>query len=175
MKYFTRRKTRGMTLTEVTLAMMLALGVAATTVVMAGQHVSFMRLLNDFTFLRDDAPTINTLLGRIITKADAYRIYADKSSTFAGAGAVTNGGSALWLRFRNPDGTFQQSAIVFETLSGDTSLNYYNHNGTAWPGTPDWTISSQPSNITFANNTGVLLITMTGPNSEEITYVGNAE
>ena len=135
-----RKSVLGMTLMEVTLALALAMSVAAATVLMAGQQVALMRLLSDFAFLRDEAPSINTLLGRIIQKSDSYRVFPDRGSVFAGSGAVNTGGTALWLRFRNPDGTFQQSALVFETISGESGLNYYNHDGTTWSPTPDWTV-----------------------------------
>ncbi|MCB1230055.1 MAG: hypothetical protein KDN19_07310 [Verrucomicrobiae bacterium] len=170
-----RRKQRAFSLIEMTLAMTLAMGVAAATVVTMQQHVNFLRIMNRFNFLRDEAPTINLLLSRIIQEADSYRVYPSKTAAMNGAGAVNSGGTALWLRFRNPDGTFRQAAIVFETIAGDTQLNYYNKGASTWPVTPDWTISSQPAQVTFANDTGVLLITVTGPENEEITYVGNAE
>ena len=63
-------KTRGMTLMEVTLSMALVMGVAGAGVMLVGQNVSFMRILNQFSFLRDDAPTVNLLMGRLIRRAE---------------------------------------------------------------------------------------------------------
>lgn len=170
-----QRRTAGFTLMEMTLALTLTMGVAATTVLMAGQHVSFLRLVGEFSFLRDEAPAVNLLLSRIIQQSEAYRIYPDKGSAFNGDGAVNAGGRALWLRFRNPDGATEQAVIAFEVADGETGLNFYNWDGASWSAAPAWTISSQPTGVTFSNDTGILLITVRGPNLEEITYVGNSE
>ncbi len=169
------KKKRGFSLVETTLALFMALWVASATVVLMKQHVYFMKLINQFSFLRDEAPMINILMSRIIQRSDAYRIYESKASAMAGTGALNTGGTAVWLRYRNPDGSFQQSIIAFEINAGETSLNYYLHNGVAWGASPDWTISSLPEVVTFANDSGVLLMTVTGPNQEEITYVGYSE
>jgi hypothetical protein len=170
-----RRRLRGFSLVEVCLGMMLTLGVAATTVGMTSQHIRLMAALNSFTFLRDDAPSINLLLSRILQRADTYRVYPTKSAAFAGSGAVNTGGTALWLRFRNPDGTFAQAVIAFETGGTRPGLNFYNRTSTGWLATPDWTVSARPASVAFSNDTGILLIRVTGPDSEQITYVGTAE
>lgn len=170
-----RARRAAFSLTEMALAMSMAMGVAGATVVLMQQHVSFLRVMNRFNFLRDEAPTINLLLSRIINEADSYRVYPSKTAAINGSGAVNTGGTALWLRFRNPDGTARQSAIVFESVSGEDQLNFYTRSSTGWASSPDWTISSLPTNVTFSNDTGVLLITVTGPENEEITYVGNSE
>ncbi|MCB1063474.1 MAG: hypothetical protein KDN20_11210 [Verrucomicrobiae bacterium] len=166
---------KGFTLMEMTLALTMAMGVAAAVVVLMQQQVTFQRILNRFSFLRDEAPSISLLVSNIVKEADSYRIFTSKSSAFSGSGAVNTGGNALWLRYRNPDGSIRQAAMVFETVSGESELNFYNHTGVAWPTSADWTISSLPTNVTFSNNSGVLLVTVTGPEAEEITYVGDSE
>ncbi|MCB1079831.1 MAG: hypothetical protein KDM64_18580, partial [Verrucomicrobiae bacterium] len=154
---------------------MLCLGVAATTVAMAGQHVRLVTIINSYKFLRDEAPSINLLMGRLIQRSDFYRIYSDKASAFSNIGAVTSGGSAVMLRFRNPDGSTQDTVIAFEPTGARPGLNLYNRTGSGWPGVPDWTVSSRPTAVNFSNDTGILLIQVTGPDSEKITYVGNSE
>ena len=165
-------KTMGMTLMEVTLSMALVMGVAGAGVMLVGQNVSFMRILNQFSFLRDDAPTVNLLMGRLIQQADAYRVFPNREAAVAGTGAVTSNGKAVWLRFRNPDGSFDQAIVSFETVSGESGLYFFYHDRTGFGATPAWTVSSKPANVTFANDTGVLLITVTGPNGEEMIYSG---
>lgn len=160
---------------ELTLAMTLGMGVMATAVVMLQQHASFNRLINQFSFLRDEAPMINVLMERVIQRADAYRIYASLDDAKGRTNAVNTGGSAVWLQYRNPDGSQREAIISYEVSGGEGSLDYYDFDGTSWPGAPSWVISAQPGNVSFANDTGVLLITVTGPNSEEITYVGNSK
>ena len=162
----------GWTLMELTLAMALGMGVASAGVMLLNQNVSFMRVISQFSFLRDDAPTVNLLMGRLIQQADTYRIFPDRGSAVAGTGAVNTNGKAVWLRFRNPDGTFDQAIVSYETVSGVAGLHFFYHDRTGFGSTPAWTVSSKPANVTFANDTGVLLITVTGPNAEEITYSG---
>lgn len=170
-----RSRQKGLTLIEMSLGLMLALGLAATTVGMTGQHVQMISTLNTFTFLRDDAPSISLLLNSILKRADAYRIYPTKAAAFGGGEAVNTGGTAVWLRFRNPDGTFSQAVIAFEPGGDSPGLNYYNRSASGWPSAPDWTVSSRPAAVDFSNDTGILLIHMTGPAAEQITYVGTAE
>ena len=170
------RRKGGFTLMELTMAMTLGMGIMATAIVMIQQHANFNRLIGQFSFLRDEAPMINILMERVIQRADAYRIYGSLADAKTSSNAVNTGGTAVWLQYRNPDGSFREAIISYEVSGGgDGSLNYYNYDGSAWPNTPSWVISSQPDNVTFANKTGVMLITVTGPNSEEITYVGNSK
>jgi hypothetical protein len=42
-------------------------------------------------------------------------------------------------------------------------------------GTPQWHISKQPTNVSFALQSGVLRMTLTGPNGEQITYSGTMQ
>ena len=177
MKRHPRNKARGFTLIEMTLALAMTLGIAATLLGLIQQQVSFVGLISSFRFLRDDAPQINTLMTTLINKADSYRIYGNLTNAKGLTGAVQTGGRALRLRLRNPDGTTSHAIIAFEIQGGKYRLNFYNLNTgeTTWPTTPSWTISSTPSLVNFDNSSGILLITMTGPNGDEITYAGNPD
>lgn len=169
------RKFRGFTIIEMTVALAMTLGIASTIVGMLQQQVAFVGLVSRFQFLRDEAPQINTLLTTIINKADSYRIYGSTSNAKAATGALQADGRALRLRFRNPDGTTSHAIIAFENQGGRNRLNYYfrAQNQSTWSSSPSWTISSRPALVDFSNTTGILLITMTGPNGEQITYAGN--
>ena len=78
---------------------------------------------------------------------------------------------------RNPDGTYDQAIISFELRGVEKQLNFYykDKNWNSWPNNPRWTISSEPSGVDFDNTTGILLVTLTGPKGDEITYAGNPE
>ena len=169
-----RRSRAGFSLLEITIALALALGVAGIGLAMLTQHTAFMSMVAKFSFLREDAPQINSLVSRIFGQAVTYRIYANKSDAFNNANATTTGGSAVRLVFRNPNGQLDQSALVFETINGEQQLNFYNFDG-GWPSNPNWTVASHLADVSFANDTGVLLMSLTGPNAEEITYVGSPE
>lgn len=169
------RKPRGFTIIEMTIALAMTLGIASTIVGMLQQQVSFVGMVSRFQFLRDEAPQINTLLTTIINKADSYRIYGNTVNAKAATGALQADGRSLRLRFRNPDGTTSHAIIAFENQAGRNRLNFYfrAQNQATWPTNPSWTISSRPALVDFSNTSGILLITMTGPNSEQITYAGN--
>lgn len=177
MKAVIRRSTllcqRGFSLIELATGLVISMAIAGTVVLLIQQQVSFFRVVNQFSFLRDDAPSINLLLGRIVQQADSYRIFSDKASAMSGAGAVNDDGDALWLRYRSPVGTHRQAIVAFEPVEG--RLNFYNHSGDQWEATPTWTITSTPVDVTFSNQTGVLLISVTGPYGGEVTYVGTSE
>ena len=68
-----RRK--AFTVLEMTMAMALAMGIAATVIGLLQQQVSFTSILTKFSFLRDDAPQVNTLLSSIVSRADTYRLF----------------------------------------------------------------------------------------------------
>ena len=133
-----------------------------------------MRILSSYEFLRDDAPQVNVMLTGILGKANSYRIYGSAADAKASSNPVNSGGRAVRLRFRNPNGTVGEGIVAFEAVGGENQLNYYNFTG-AWPGTADWTISHRPALVYFADDTGVLLVTLTGPYNETVTYAGTGE
>ncbi|MDF1740152.1 MAG: hypothetical protein P1U86_13400 [Verrucomicrobiales bacterium] len=168
---------RGFTLIEMTLALSMTLTIAGVLLILLQQQLSFGQALGQFSFLRDEAPQVNTLLTSLTSRADNYRIFANLDSAKNFSNAVRSGGKALRLRFRNPDGSTQDGIVAFEERNDSKELNYYLKDGdtTAWSSTPRWTVSSQPENIVFDNSFGILIVTITGPNGDEITYAGNPE
>ena len=101
-----------------TMALAMAMGIVFAIVGMMQQQISFNQTLADFRFLRDEAPQLNTLLNNIINKSDSYRIYTNLSDAKSQTGAVRSDGRAIKLRFRNPDGTYDQAIVSFETFDG---------------------------------------------------------
>lgn len=168
------RRQKGFTLIELTVVMAMTLVLATALMMMLSSHVNFMRVLSSYQFLRDDAPQVNNMLTGIFGKADSYRIYGSLADAQGDSSAVNSGGTAVRLRFRNPDGTFEQGIVAFETTNG-TQLNFYNYDSLlgTWP--RSWTISQQPIAVDFNDTSGILLVTMTGPNNEVITYGGTGE
>lgn len=168
-------RVKAFTLVEMSMVMLMLLLLSAALLLMLQSHVNFMRIMGSYTFLRDDAPQVNNMLTGIFGKADSYRIFGSIGNARSNTGAVNTGGTAVRLRFRNPNGTFNEGIVAFATVAGVAGLHFYNYNGTAWPATPDWTISHQAAAVTFADNTGILLVTMTGPNGAQVTYGGTGE
>lgn len=172
-----RRRSAGFTVLEMTVALAMAMGIAGALIGLLQQQVSFMQALNDFSFLRDDAPQTNTLLTNIINKSDNYRIYPDLATAKNQGTPIRSGGKSLRLRFRHPDGTADHAIVSFEFQDGANRLNYYFRDkyDNSWPSSPTWTISNKPADVTFDNTTGILLVTLTGDEGEEITYAGNPD
>ncbi|MDF1861855.1 MAG: hypothetical protein P1U87_16675 [Verrucomicrobiales bacterium] len=168
---------KAFTLVELSLAIALTIGIASALLGLLQQQVTFTETMRNFSFLRDEAPQVNTLLTNIVNRADNYRIFPDIGSAKNLSGAVRTGGKTIRLRFRNPDGTSDHAIVAFETVSGQKQLNYYfrSYSADAWPTNPTWTISTKPDVVTFDNSTGVLLITLTGSKGEEIAYAGNPD
>ena len=75
-----RRLPGGFTLIEMTIAMVMSLGVASATMLLLSQQLSFIKMVQKFDFLRDDAPSINLLVSRIVGRATGYRLYATKAA-----------------------------------------------------------------------------------------------
>jgi len=165
---------KGFTLVEMTLVLAMLLVLSGALMMMLQSHVIFMRVLGSYAFLRDDAPQVNNMLTGIFGNADSYRVYGSLADAKGDTGAVNTGGQAVRLRFRNPNGTFEQGIVAFETIAGDNQLNFYNFDG-GWNASPNWTLSHQPAAVDFEDTTGILLVTLTGPNGEEVTYGGTGE
>ncbi len=165
---------KGFTLVEITAYLAMTLLLSMILLMMLQSHFTFLRILTSYEFLRDDAPQVNVMLTGILGKADSYRIYGSVDDAKAASNAVNIGGTAVRLRFNNPNGSVGEGIVAFETVGGEKQLNFYNFAG-SWPGAADWTISHRPALMTFADDTGVLLVTLTGPYNESITYAGTAE
>lgn len=170
-----KQSPRGFTLVEMALATALTLGIAIATITVVQQQLSISSTINQFNFLRDDAPQINVLLTNLISQADDYSIHTTTANAKAGTAAVINNGRALRLRFRLPDGTTNFAIISFETVSGERQLSFYNKRSTqqSWPVLPNWVVSSKPDTVNFSNAAGILEITLVGKYGEEFTFAGN--
>ncbi|MFK5922237.1 MAG: hypothetical protein QM496_08665 [Verrucomicrobiota bacterium] len=162
------------TLVEISMVMAMLMLLAAALIMMLQSHVTFMRILQSYTFLRDDAPQVNNMLTGIFGKANSYRIYSSVGNAKANTGSINVDGKAVRLSFRSPDGSYDEGIVAFEVVAGEAKLNFYSFDG-AWNVTPNWTITQQASTVTFADDTGILLVTLTGPNGEQVTYGGTGE
>ena len=167
---------RAFTMLELTLAVAVSMLIASGCLMILGLHTNYMREVNSFQFLRDEAPQVNSLVTQLVSKADSYRIYASPADAFAELSAVNIGGTAVLLSYRNPSGLVDQSVIAFESgAGGSPELNYYRLENGVWPASADWTITSQLTTASFSDDAGVLLMALTGPEGEEITYAGTLQ
>lgn len=167
-----RLNPRGFTLMEISTAMGLMVMLSAALVVMLQQHLSFMGMARRQNFLAQEAPQIGNILGRIFQQADHFFIYSSHESALSGGTPVIQNGSAVRLFFKTAVQTTQERLIAAETGSKGTALRFY----TPQPDGSEtsWLICQGLQSAVFNAGEGILTVTLTGPNGEEITYSGGS-
>lgn len=175
MKVFLKFRSAAFSLLELSMAISISLGIAVGLLALIGQQIEFSRRIADFQFLRDEAPHINTLFAAIVSRADSYRIHADLPAAITGESTPDISGSALRLRFLQPDGSIRE-AILSSGPNGERGIHYYlgSLEG-GFPAEPSWTVSRVPSSVSFSNVNGFLEITLQDDVGSEITYSGNPD
>lgn len=166
----------GMTLIELSIAIMVAMGLAVASMAMLSQQLSFTRMVQNQTFLLEDCPSINNTLSRMLGRVDSYRIYPDVAKAKAGGAAVLTGGKALLLSYRDSLDRVSRVIVAAENLNtGRVRLGVYLLSGNTWGANPEWIISTQAAAADFFVENGVLRVRLTGPNDEQITYSGHTQ
>jgi len=141
-----RITTRGFTLLELTIVMVMGLMIASVTLMLFTNQLKMFEILRDQNFMIREAPQVNSLLNRLISRSDAL--------------SVDQANSKLTLTFTDPaDNPDTTAEIVFE----DENLIYKSTNST-------WTISTQVKAVDYSYDHGVLVITLTGPNGGQIKH-----
>jgi len=167
---------RGFTLIEMGVVLILSLLIASTSVTMLNQQVNFYQWLNSQNFLLQEAPVTNSLVVRILSQADAFRIHATQAEALSDTNGLTTGGQVLVVGFSQPDGSQRYGILQFQRDVGDATgvLSYspLNEAGTAVNST--WTVTSGAADIEFGIDNGILIITMTGPYGGELTYAATS-
>jgi hypothetical protein len=177
-----RRRQSGFTLIELGLVMGMSVMVASLLIGMFQAHVQMLNQASKNNFLAGDAPFIGLLLTRTIGNAEDYRIYATGPVARAsGAPALT--GSAVQLWMRQPNSTFRQAVVSYETYNNHPALYFYLANSpvtnpATYPATPNWELAGGwLTNVTFSvtsptlaltnpSVSGVLIATLTGSNND---------
>lgn len=159
---------RGYTLIELSVAIGCGLMAAALLMALVNQQFAFFRIFNAQNFLIREAPLISTHMNRLIGQAERFRLHNSTADALTGANPVMSGASVLVLNFQQPDGTMQAAMLAFE----NHALYYYLVPAAGALAAPEWAITRDASNVSFAIVDGVLRVTLTGPNNEQITYSG---
>ncbi|MEI6656200.1 MAG: prepilin-type N-terminal cleavage/methylation domain-containing protein [Verrucomicrobiota bacterium] len=173
MKSFPRSGRKGFTLIELALAIMIGLAIAAVSMILFNQQLAFLKIYKAQSFLTDEAPLISLHVSKLVGKAERFRLHSTVADALAGTNPRTASSPVLVLNFRQPDGVIRASILSFEDRGNGAALYYYM---VPLPpgvlGTPQWYISKVPTNVAFTVDQGILRMTLTGPNSELITYSG---
>src|ERR1700693_4750992 len=147
-----KRRQSGFTLVELALVMGISIFVAGALIGMFQAHIQMLNQALKYNFLAEDAPFIGLLLTRTIGNAEDYRIYSSGSLARSSNATPVLTGPAVKLWMRQPNSTFRQVVVSFETISGHSGIYVFLDLGTGtFSGTPNWELAgSQLKVATFA-------------------------
>jgi hypothetical protein len=151
----------------------ITLALSVALIALLQQHITLMGWLQKQSFLTTEAPQIGNLVGRIFGSADHYFVYTSRDAAIGGgASPVLVDGGAVRLFSQAANGEITELWVTVETVGGTKVLKCYSElpNGTQ----TEWTVCEGLGGATFHCNTGVLGVTLTGPNQEEFTYYGGS-
>lgn len=167
----TNRK-RGFTLIELSVVMVLVVIISSTLTAMLGQQLQFFKWWHTQKFIAEDAPLINSLVVRIYSNADAFRIHSTKTGALAGTGGTQADGEAMLLGFSQANGETAYGIIEYDLAN--EKLIYNNVIVDAATGVKSqggqWTIASGVADASFDIVDKTMQLTMTGPYGGQITY-----
>ena len=166
---------RGFTLIELSLVMMMGMLTSAMVLALFNQQLTFLSIYKAQNFLASEAPIISMYVSRLVGKADRFRLHDSVADALAGVRSRTTPSPVLVLNFRQPDGTMRASILSFENRGTGNALYYYVVPVSGVLGTPQWSISNQPTQVQFSIDQGVLRMTLTGPAGEQIIYSGTMQ
>lgn len=172
---------RGFTLIELSIAMMIGLATGSMVIALFNQQLAFLKLYKDQNFLTDEAPIISMYVSRLIGKADRFSLYDTIDDARLEQNSRMNDSSVeplpkvVALVFRQVDGTNRKTIMAFENRDGRSALYYYVVPPNGVLGTPEWAISKAPQDVSFTMENGILRMTLTGGQNEQITYSGTMQ
>ncbi|RYD49679.1 MAG: hypothetical protein EOP85_01175 [Verrucomicrobiaceae bacterium] len=169
------RRRDGMTLIELSIAIMLGMAIGAMTLMLFNQQLLFLKLYRSQNFLTEEAPVISMYVSRLVGKADRFRLHNSVADALSGSNQRLDASSVVLLNFREPNGTMRATILSFENRGTGPALYYYVVPVNGVLGAPQWAVTKIPSNVSFAVQQGVLRMTLTGPNGEVITYSGTMQ
>ena len=173
-----RNRQHGFTLVELSLVMGISVMVAAGLAAMLQTHIQVMNRAAKFHFLAQDAPFIGLVLTKTIGNAEDYRIYSSGSIARNPSGTPCSppAGPAVRLWMRQPNSTFRQVVVSFETVNGNPGLYFFLANSSGqFSSGPNWEIVGSQITMPGSGGTvqtgfdatnGVLLVTLVGANNE---------
>jgi hypothetical protein len=170
-----RREQGGFSLIELSLVVSLSVLVGSAVVGVFNLHLQMMNQAIRYQFLAKDAPFIGLLLTRTIGNAEDYRIYTSRTAATGTTSTPVLAGPAVRLWMAQPNGTFRQAIVSFETIGGRQAIYFFLADPTTgtFPAIPSWELAGgQLTNATFSfdPNTGVLLATLNGSYGDQYTF-----
>ncbi|RYD39966.1 MAG: hypothetical protein EOP85_15060, partial [Verrucomicrobiaceae bacterium] len=167
-----RRFKRGLTLIELSIAIMMGMATGSMVLMLFNQQLVFLKLYKTQNFLSEEAPVISMYVSRLVGKADRFRLHDSVADALSGANPRLTASPVVVLNFREPDGKMRATILSFENRGTGMALYYYVVPVNGVLGEPQWAVTKAPTNVAFTMEEGVLRMTLTGPNDEMITYSG---
>lgn len=172
MKTGLKRLKRAFTLLELTIAMMVGMMVGSMILAIFNQQLAFLKIFRAQSFLSEEAPIISMYVGRVVSKADRFRLHDSVADALSGSNPRMTSSPVCVLNFVQPDGSMRASILSFENLGSGPALYYYVVPTNGVLGQPQWTVTRLPTNVEFFTEQGILRTRLTGPQGEQITYSG---
>jgi prepilin-type N-terminal cleavage/methylation domain-containing protein len=165
------QRQNGFSLIELTLVVSLSVMLASGVVGMFNAHLQMINQAVQYQFLAKDAPFIGLLLTKTIGNAEDYRIFGKRSDAVIGSPAVLTGPAVrLWMR--QPNSTFRQAILSFESIGNHPGIYFFLADNTgAFPAAPSWELAGgQLTGATFDASTGLLRATLNGSYGDQYTF-----
>ena len=162
----------GFTLIELSLAIMMGMVTSSMVLALFNQQLAFLKIYQTQNFLTEEAPVISMQVSRLLGRAERFRLHDTVADALTGTNTRLTASPVVVLNFRQPDGVVRAAILAFENLGSGSALYFYVVPTNGVMGAPQWYISKRPSNVAFTVETGILRMTLTGPNGEVITYSG---
>ncbi len=171
-----RRARRGMTLIEMSIAIGLGMLISGMMMAVFNMQLSFLKMFRTQNFLTEEAPMISTYVSKIVGQADRFSLHPSLSNAFNEVNQQLTASTVARLYYRQPDGSYRSAILAFEDRGSGDQLYYFvvPQGGGPLPA-PEWSVTRVPEDVSFAVIDGILSMTLTGPNAEEITYSGTMQ
>lgn len=166
---------RGFTLLELTVAMMVGMSVGGMVLAMLNNQMSFLRIFRAQSFLHEEVPIVSNHVTKLLSTAERFRLHASLDDALAGKDPRLTDSPVLVMNFRQPDGTLRAGILSYEDRGQGDALYYYVVPVSGVLSAPQWAVTSEPTNVSFSVESGILRTRLTGPAGEEVTFSGSME
>lgn len=160
-------RANGFTLIEATVMVFVSLALASFSLALLNQNITFYSKMKTQDFLTKEAPLISSIMSKLISQSDRYLLHNDFTDYTLGASQVSSNARSLALISISNGQANVSGIIVMNNVSN--ALEYYDGQTNELK----WTITRSPADTTFSITEGILQMTLTGQNNEQIIYSGS--
>jgi hypothetical protein len=151
---------------------MVGMSVGAMTLSLLNQQIAFLKIFRAQSFLNEEAPIISAHISKLLINAERFRLHASVSDALSGNNPRLTDSPVMVLNYRQPDGSMRAGILSFENRGQGNALYYYVVPVSGVLNTPQWAITTKPTNVSFFMDSGIIRARMTGPAGEEIVFSG---